>query len=190
MEYMSGCADKSFDLAVVDPPFFKGVAEASFYGRGLSGSGNQRGQYKRIDSWDKEIPGQKYHVELCRISKNQIIWGINYFDFKSITSGRLVWDKINEHSTFSKAEIASCSLISSVQMFRYRWCGFQQGPTCQVIEKRFHPTQKPIALYAWIFQNYAKSGDKILDTHGGSFSSAIAAHYAGLDFVGCEKDKE
>lgn len=190
MEYMAGLSDKAFDLAVVDPPFFKGVTDASFYGTGLSGSGVKRGVYKRIDNWDKEIPKQKYYKELCRVSINQIIWGINYFHFKNVPHGRLIWDKINDHSTYSKAEIASNSFIKSVQMFRYRWCGFQQGATCQVVERRIHPTQKPIALYQWIYQNYAKPGQRILDTHLGSGSSAIAAHYAGLDFVGCELDKE
>lgn len=190
MEAMRGMKDKEYDLAIVDPPFFAGVANPSFYGVGLSGSGNRRGRYKKIDSWDTQIPNQEYYQELCRVSVNQIVWGINYFNFNDVSSGRLIWDKVNDHSTFSKAEIASCSLIKSVQLFRYRWCGFQQGPTCQVVEKRFHPTQKPVALYKWLLKHYAKPGNKILDTHLGSGSSAIAAYDMGFDFTGYEIDEE
>lgn len=191
MEGMAQYPDKWFDLAVVDPPFFKGVAKKSFYGNGLSGSGNKRGNYKDIAAWDSNIPESDYYDQLVRISNHQIIWGINYFHFNNVPHGRLIWDKVNDASTFSKAEIASCSIIESVQIFRYRWCGFQQGPTCQVVDERFHPTQKPIALYDWIYKNYLPKGGKVIDTHLGSGSNRIAAYKAGnIDFVGYEIDAD
>lgn len=190
LEFMSQFPDKFFDLAIVDPPFFKGVATAGFYGKGLSGSGRKRGQYKEIANWDSNIPGQDYYELLLSKSKHQIIWGINYFpDFTKVPAGRLVWDKKNDDSTFSDGEIASCSLIDSVRFFRWKWCGFLQEDAKNK-EIRIHPTQKPISLYRWQLREFAKAGDKILDTHLGSQSSRIAAHIEGFDFWGCELDPE
>src|SRR5690606_36101486 len=111
---------------------------------GLSGTGRKRGVYKKIDSWDDNIPSDAYYKELIRVSKEQIIWGINYFYFKQVPTGRIIWDKRNDDSTFSNCEIASCSLIKSVKIFRYQWNGFFQEPGQQK-EERFHPTQKPVA---------------------------------------------
>ena len=136
---------------------------------------------KKIVSWDY-APGEDYFKELFRVSKNQIIWGGNYF---ALPPNRcfIVWKKTNipESFTMAMAEYAWSSFDDNAKVIELSSAG---------IENRFHPTQKPVALYHWIFRNYAKSGDKILDTHLGSGSSRIAAYDMGLDFVGCEIDKE
>ena len=151
---------------------------------------------KKIDNWD--VPDSSYFEELTRVSKNQIIWGCNYFDY-SFGAGRIVWDKCNDKTTFSDCEIAYCSLIDSVRIFRYMWNGMFQGKSIfegtvqqgnkKLNEKRIHPTQKPVVLYEWLLNRYAKSGDIILDTHVGSASSLIACHNTGHKFVGFELDK-
>lgn len=179
--------DNFFDLAVVDPPYFKGAGSDGFYGKKFTKEGRKKGHYKGIDNWDSNIPDESYFTELKRVSKHQIIWGINYYEFSGCT-GRLVWDKKNDDSTFSNCEIASCTLINHVKIFRYLWNGMLQE-NMKNKEKRIHPTQKPIALYDWIFSKFASKGMKILDTHLGSGSSRIAAHRAGLDFTGFELDK-
>lgn len=187
--------DKYFDLAVVDPPYFSGPERRKFYGRKESPIGVQR-FYHQSKEW--MVPGKEYFKELFRVSKNQIIWGCNYFDYH-FSPGRIVWDKCNGKSSFSDCEIAYCSIHDSVRLFRYMWNGMMQGKSIRegyvqqgnkkLNEKRIHPTQKPVALYEWIFERYAKSGDKILDTHVGSASSLIAAERAGLQYVGFEKDE-
>jgi len=189
MEYMKNIPDKYFDLACVDPPYFKGVANKNFYGSNISSTGVKR-LCSKSDNWDSNIPTEEYYKELVRVSKNQIIWGCNYFKFTQ-PAGRLVWDKQNDSSTFSNCEIASISIIDSVKIFRYLWNGMLQG-NMKNKETRIHPTQKPIPLYEWIYLNYAKEGMKILDTHLGSGSSAIAAHKVNmnLEFVGIEIDEE
>ena len=187
VELMKGYADGHFDLAVVDPPYFKGAGSDGFYGKKFTKEGRKKGHYKGIDNWDMNIPDENYFEELKRISKHQIIWGINYYEFSGCT-GRLIWDKQNDDSTFSNCEIASCTLISHVKIFRYLWNGMLQKDMKNK-EVRIHPTQKPVALYDWVFSNYAKEGMKILDTHLGSGSSRIAAHKAGLDFTGMELDE-
>lgn len=189
---MSGMAetpDKFYDLCICDPPYFKGVASVGFYGEKISKTGVKRGDYKSIEYWDKNIPGQEYFAELYRISKHQIVWGINYYEGFALNSGRIIWDKVNDDSSFSKAEIASCSFHDSVQMFRYMWNGMLQGDMKNK-EKRIHPTQKPVALYKWLIQNYAKPGDKILDTHVGSGSIRIACDELGYEFTGYEIDED
>lgn len=130
--------------------------------------------------------------------KKYIVWGCNYFNY-IFSHGRIVWDKCNGGSSFSDCEIAATNCHDSVRLFRYMWNGMLQGKSIseghimqgnkKLNEKRIHPTQKPVALYTWIFKNYAKEGYKILDTHLGSGSSRIAAYNAGLDFIGCEIDK-
>lgn len=189
MEYMRTLPDKAFDLAVVDPP----------YGIGESGEKNNTRSklaiskaYRPFFGKDLLPPDKDYFLELCRISKNQIIWGANHFAGKLCnpsSSCWLVWDKENGKNDFADCELAYTSFKSAVRIFKFRWQGMLQGDMKNK-EKRIHPTQKPVALYAWIFANYAKPGDKILDTHLGSGSSRIAAYDAGLDFVGCEIDKE
>jgi len=186
MEYMKTLPDKSFDLAIVDPPYFEEYGKKNYTGSDISTTGIKR-QTSKINEWG--VPDEKYFNQLLRVSKNQIIWGINYYAKHIDSVGRIVWDKKNDTSTFSKAEIASHSFGLRVDMFRFEWNGMLQGDMKNK-ELRIHPTQKPVKLYDWLLANYAKKGDKILDTHLGSGSSAIAAHYGGFDFVGCELDSD
>lgn len=188
--------DKHFDLAIVDPPYFSGPEKRGFYGKKISPIGVQR-IYKKTDTW--ELPSKEYFDELFRVSKNQIIWGVNYFNNYKFGSGRIVWDKVNGKSTFSDCEIAYCSIHDSVRMFRYMWNGMLQGKSIEeghiaqgnkrLNEKRIHPTQKPVNLYIWLLQKYAKTGQKILDTHVGSGSSLIACEKLGFNIVGFEISK-
>lgn len=190
---MSLMPDKSIDLAVVDPPYFSGPNKRKYYGSKISPIGVKRVDYPVTDDW--EIPGKSYFEELFRVSKHQIIWGCNYFNW-TFGPGRIVWDKVNGDSSFSDCEIAFCSLHDSVRMFRFMWNGMLQGKNIEeghimqgnkkLNEKRIHPTQKPIALYDWTFARYAKPGYTILDTHVGSGSSRISAEKAGLNFMGFE----
>lgn len=196
LQGMKEFPDKYFDLAIVDPPYFKGPNSRQFYGRKVSPIGVQR-VYQKIDDW--EVPDKAYFEELARVSKHQIIWGCNYFDYP-FGSGRIIWDKCNDATDFSDCEIAYCSMFDSVRIFRYMWNGMFQGKSItegtiqqgnkKLNEKRIHPTQKPVNLYRWLVQKYCKEGMKILDTHTGSASSLIAFHEANLDFVAFEKDKD
>lgn len=192
MAAMREMPDKCFDLAVVDPPYFSGPEKRGYYGSKESKIGVHR-DYPISPTW--KIPGEEYFSELIRVSKNYIVWGCNYFDFH-FPPGRIVWDKCNAESSFSDCEIAATNCHDSVRLFRYMWNGMMQGKSVReghimqgnkrLNEVRIHPTQKPVALYAWIFGRYAKPEYKILDTHLGSGSSRIAAYEAGLDFVGFE----
>ena len=189
MQHMRETKDNYYDLAICDPPYFKGVGTLGFFGSKTSSS--MRDYWKdniNTEMWDAGVPSIDYINELKRVSKHQIIWGINYFDFSNVVgSGRIIWDKKNCGSSFSHCEIASCSMIDSVKIFRYAWSGFVQENMKQK-QVKIHPTQKPIELYEWLLDRYAKLGDKILDTHSGSGSSAIAAANFGFDYVGCELD--
>ena len=169
MDLMRECADKAFDLAIVDPP----------YGIGISGNPVRQAHKKK--SWDAAIPDQSYFDELFRVSQNQIIWGGNYFPLPP-TQNLIVWDK-QQPQKFSLAmcEFAWCSIQRPAKMFR-RSVLLENG--------KIHPTQKPVALYRWILENYAKPGDRILDTHLGSGSIAIACHYAGHHLTACEIDRD
>lgn len=194
MEYMRSLPDKTFDLAVVDPPYFSGPERRGYYGNKVSSIGVHR-DYPISPKWD--VPQAPYFKELDRVAKKYIVWGCNYF-YYHFPAGRIVWDKCNASSSFSDCEIAATNCHDSVRLFRFMWNGMCQGKSIvegavmqgdkRKNEKRIHPTQKPVALYEWIFSRYAKPGDKILDTHLGSGSSRIAAYDAGLDFVGCEID--
>ncbi len=197
MEYMAKQPDKSFDLAIVDPPYFEGPNKLGFYGGRCSKTGVSRNGYKKLGVW--KIPDQAYFDELFRVSKEQIIWGYNYYPVMNAGPGRIIWDKCNSTSTFSDCEIAYCSMIDSVRLFSYMWNGMMQGSigngkiqegNKKLNEKRIHPTQKPVHLYKWLLTKFAEKGFRILDTHLGSGSSAIASHYFGCDFVGCEIDEE
>ncbi|MCP1103738.1 DNA methyltransferase [Aequitasia blattaphilus] len=189
--------DNYFDLAITDPPYFNGPNRRKYYGRSESTTNIKRVKYGVIDKWD--VPGQEYFDELQRVSKHQIIWGINYYDVV-LGPGRIIWDKVNGSSSFSDCEIAYCSKHDSVRMFRYMWNGMMQGKSIEeghiqqgnkrLNEKRIHPTQKPVNLYRWILNTYGKPGDRILDTHVGSASSLIACDELGYLFVGFELDKE
>ena len=183
MEIMKDIPDKYFELAIVDPPYFDGPQKANYY-KGTKQK-TDVGQYKDLsESW--LLPNKKYFIELKRISKNQIIWGINYFDV-SMPGGRIIWIKGVEKSPFSMCDIAYQSFYNRIDMFKYLWSGFWQE-NMKKKEIRIHPTQKPITLYRWLLQNYANPGDKIIDTHSGSGSLAIACYLEGYDFLAIEKD--
>ena len=169
MEYMATCKDKQFDLAIVDPPY--GIGGGLKGGRPFSMSGG--------DKWDNP-PDETYFRELFLISANQIIWGGNYFKLGR-TRGYVIWDKKNDGRDFSESEFAWTSFDRPARTFRYRFIGNKDTK---------HPTEKPIALYKWLLKNYAKEGDRIIDTHLGSGSSAIAAYDFGCEFIGCEIDKD
>ena len=184
MEYMVTLPDNAFDLAIVDPPYGGndaiGLKDCKTNGK----QATSRTEYKLFKN---VAPNQEYFDELKRVSTQQIIWGVNFYDVKDLTGGRIVWDK---HGTaFGRAEEAYYSDSKSVEIFEYTWNGMLQGNMANK-ETRIHPTQKPVALYEWLLTNYAKRGDRILDTHLGSGSSRIAAYNLGFDFVGCEIDKE
>ena len=196
MDVMREYPDNYFDLAIVDPPYFSGPEKRKYYGRKISPIGVKR-LYGQTSEWN--VPGKDYFDELMRVSKNQIIWGVNYYQY-DFGPGRIVWDKVNGKSSFSDCEIAYCSFHDSVRLFRYMWNGMMQGKSISeghiqqgnksLNEIRIHPTQKPVNLYIWLLQNYASGGDKILDTHVGSASSLIACEELGFDYVGCELDKD
>jgi site-specific DNA-methyltransferase (adenine-specific) len=187
VEAMKSYPDNYFELAIVDPP----------YGIGEDGSKNHtRGKlavaknYKSFSGQDKEPPSHEYFEELIRISKNQIIWGANHFISRIPFDSPcwIVWDKLNS-GDFADCELAWSSFKSSVRKFTYMWNGMLQQDMKNK-ESRIHPTQKPVALYRWLLQNYAKEGDNILDTHLGSGSSRIAADMEGYNFTGYELDKD
>lgn len=187
--------DNYFDVAIVDPPYYSGPEKRKFYGRKVSPIGVQR-IYDKSTSWS--VPEREYFDELFRISKNQIIFGCNYFNYP-FGSGRIVWDKCNGSSSFSDCEIAYTSFHDSVRLFRYMWNGMMQGKSIseghiqqgnkKLNEKRIHPTQKPVNLYRWLVQRYLKPGQLVLDTHVGSGSSLIAFEEYGLQYIGYEVDK-
>ncbi len=182
IEGMKQYPDKHFDLAVVDPP----------YGINAEQGTNRASRKKFADKeygWDSHPPQPLYYKELFRVSKNQIIWGANHFieDIPRANSKSwLIWDKKNPDRCFADAEMAWCSQIDNVRIINIR--------RVQELNKmdggKVHPTQKPVQLYAWIFDRYTQPGFKILDTHLGSGSSRIAANKAGLDFTGFEIDEE
>ena len=185
MEYMKTLPDKAFELAVVDPPYGNGGGEfSSRNGTRFGGRFDRYDKDKKLrkkSNWDY-FPGEDYFKELFRVSKNQIIWGGNYFSLPPCRCF-IIWKKTNILENFSMA------------MCEYAWCSFNDNAkiielSSQGITNRFHPTQKPVALYEWIYSRYAKEGDKILDTHMGSGSSRIAAYNMGFDYVGCEIDKD
>lgn len=188
MEYMQSQGDKSFDLAIVDPP----------YGIGESGKTNKsRGKlavakdYKPFAGGDIEPPKAEYFKELERVASDQIIWGANHFIDRIGKSSPcwIVWDKVNGESDFADCELAYASFKTAVRLFRFQWAGMLQGDMKNK-EHRIHPTQKPIKLYEWLLYGYAKPEHRILDTHLGSGSSAIAAFYYGCEFVGIELDHD
>jgi len=186
LHYMKQCEDKQFDLAIVDPP----------YGIGEDGKKNHsRDKLAKATkytpkNWDKETPSQEYFDELKRISKNQIVWGGNYFidKLKEPSMGWVFWDK-QMTGDFSDGELAYTSFNKALKKVTYTWNGMLQGDMKNK-EKRIHPTQKPVALYRWLLSNYAESGNKILDTHLGSGSIALACYDLKFDLVGIEIDNE
>ena len=205
LEYMRTLPDKAFQLAIADPPYGIG-ADKPAKKPGMIRQKN--GSYLPVTlndygkkDWDAEAPRREFFDELMRVSENQIIWGANYFGLKG---GMLVWDKMNGHSDQFGCEIAWQSFDLRTDIVHYMWQGMFQGEHCDIDirralgqqgnkslnEQRIHPTQKPVALYAWLLKNYAKPGDRIFDPMMGSQSSRIAAYKMGFDYVGCELDKE
>ena len=182
MDYMAGLPDKAFDLAIVDPPYGIGIGETI---NSVTG-----GIKYTPKNWDDEAPPQEYFLELRRVSRNQIVWGANHFIDRMPLSSPcwVVWDKNNGASLFSDAELAWTSFNSPVRLTKIHWCG--SAAIHETGQNKIHPTQKPVALYKWLLSRYAKPGDKILDTHGGSGSICIACHDLGYDLTWMELDED
>ncbi|MHC1772974.1 MAG: DNA methyltransferase [Flexilinea sp.] len=192
MDVLPEYPDGFFDLAIVDTPYFSGPERRNFYGARVSSIGVKR-LYRPVKQWN--VPGKDYFDELKRVSRHQIVWGCNYFDYP-FGPGRIVWDKCNPNTKFSDCEIAYCSLFNSVRLFRYMWNGMLQGKSISegyiqqgnkaLNEKRIHPTQKPVALYKWLLTSFAQGMSRLLDTHVGSASSLIAFEDLEYEYVGIE----
>lgn len=186
MQLMSRYEDNYFDLAIVDPP----------YGIDIAKNGSLGSDKFIAKDWDKETPKQQYFNELKRVSKNQIIWGYNYMTDKLPPCKCFIyWNKLNHHDNRSDGELAYTSFDKLAKHFEYMWDGNRYGFKSAIMgvgkkSIRIHPTQKPVKLYEWLLMNYAKEGDKILDTHLGSGSIALACHNLGYDLTACELDKE
>ena len=182
MEFMKGCKDNQFDLAIVDPPYgINGGLDNRNAIETKSGNNLRRLARKGGTEWDKKTPSEIYFNELIRVSKNQIIFGGNYFiDYLHSTRCMICWDKMTYIPSMSQIELA--------------WTSFDEHSRYVKINSnqndRMHISQKPVQLYKWLLKNYAKEGDKILDTHLGSGSSRIACYDGGFDFWGCELDKD
>ena len=192
MELMARYPDNYFSLAICDPPYGIGVSNNKKM------TSNSKKEYS-IKNWDEAIPTKEYFNELKRVSINQIIWGVNYFDGFGLNGGRIIWNKLgkdigrrNPMPNLSDCEIAYCSMRTNIKMFSYTQIGNVYGNDYQIDwnQNRIHPTQKPPQLYKWILDKYAKENDKILDTHLGSMSIAIACADYGFELVGCELDPD
>jgi site-specific DNA-methyltransferase (adenine-specific) len=177
MELMARYPDKYFDLAIVDPPY--GIGAENHAGKKENG-------WKQWEkkNWDNQIPNKKYFEELFRISKNQIVWGGNYMtEFLKPSMGWVIWDKGQRDFSLADGEMAWTSFNKAMRIWEY-------ARAKTISNNKIHPTQKPVSLYKWLLDKYAKKGDKILDTHLGSGSIAIACHDYGFDLTACELDKE
>jgi len=188
MNLMSRYEDNHFDLAIVDPPYGIDVDKQRINSKRKTAKWQNPTEYKYKSFDDSKMPTKEYFTELKRVSINQIIWGANYFvEHLKPSKGWIVWNKkadIKEH--LSMAELAWSSFDRKCNMYNHLWAGFKKK--YQI--KRIHPTEKPKELYEWLLMNYAKEGDKILDTHLGSGSIAIACHNLGYDLTACELDKD
>ena len=173
LEYMRTLPDNAFQLAIADPPYGIDI------GNGL-GSGKKT--CKMHHGWQFNVPNEEFFTELFRVSKEQIIWGGNYFNLP-ICDNWIVWDKLNPNLSFAEGELAWCSIHRKVRIFKHYSAMVDGGG-------KIHPTQKPIALYCYLLEHYAHAGDRIFDPMMGSQSSRIAAYKMGFDYVGCELDKE
>ena len=195
MDLMKRYPNKHFDLAITDPPYGIGFdGENPSMSEGLKKDGSKRfiktwrnpkekGYIRK--NWDNEIPKDEYFKELFRVSKKQIICGGNYFDLPK-TGGWIIWDKCVSMPSLSKCELLWTSFLNHTEIFKFLWAGYRKAE----VVNRQHPTQKPIALYKWLLINYAKPGDKILDTHLGSGSIAIACKDLRFDLTACEIDED
>ena len=183
IEYLATCKDNAFELAIVDPPY------------GIGDFTSSKTRHKKVN-WNNAIPDAKYFEELHRVSKNQIIFGVNYYAKHVEAVGRIVHDKTGGTGKGFPTEISTCDIAShsfgvNMKIFHYTSRGNVIGNKIDWENtQRWHPCQKPTALYEWLLMNYAKEGDRILDTHLGSGSIAIACHNLGFDLVGCELDTE
>ncbi len=189
MDGMKEFPDNYFDLAIVDP-VYGGVTQGGYMTNRAGGGIASHPEYN-LALWQQEKTGPEYFRELFRVSKNQIIWGGNYFavEIGKDSQGWIVWDKQHaSQRTFADCELAWTSFDRATRIFRFMWDGMLQG-NMKSKEKKIHPTQKPVALYNWILANYAAEGDIILDTHAGSASSLVACHRAGFRYVGFEIDR-
>ena len=176
MDYLRELPDNAFDLAIVDPPYGIGAGSKTY--------GKRKEKHEKKD-WDSEIPSPEYFNELFRVSKNQIIWGGNYFPLP-LTGGWIFWDKERgKETTFSDGELAWTNFMNTLKKVSVRYDGFIGMDT-----ERIHPTQKPVKLYEKLLDSYAKPGDKILDTHLGSGSIAIACNNLGFQLCACELDTD
>jgi len=201
LEAMRNYPDKYFELAIVDPPYGIGLGFSDKHEQ--KRGGGKKGGHEQKD-WNKQPPSDEYFDELLRVSKKHIIWGSNYYGHNQgkFGQGIIVHNKKVTPfiaSTYSHADIAATNCQNRITMFDFQWSGNVQNGRMNTknttdynlgIEHRIHPTQKPVALYRWLLQNYARQGDKILDTHLGSGSSRIAAHMEGYDFTGYELDTD
>ena len=184
MKLLKATPDKFYDLAIVDPPYGINVAKSGKVGGGKLAKVSDYG----AKEWDAYSPDSEYFIEMQRVSKNQIVWGANHF-MEKINKGSpcwIVWDKDNS-GNFADCELAFTSFKTASRLFKYTWSGMLQGDMKNK-ELRIHPTQKPVKLYEWLLTNYAKEGDKILDTHGGSMSSVIACLNLGYEITCSELD--
>lgn len=180
MKLMARYEDNHFDLAIVDPPYGIGVTKMTL--------GNGKKKINRgASDWDSDTPNQDYWNELFRVSKNQVVWGANYMtEYLPASMGWIYWDKGTGKNDFSDGELAFTSFKRALRSYKVSWVGANANNGTP----RIHPTEKPTQLYRWILDNYAKEGDKILDTHIGSGSIAIACHYRGFELTACELDKD
>lgn len=188
MELMSRYPDKYFDLAIVDPPYGIGADNKN---NGKNSDRHEKTSKARLKTykktnWDANIPSDEYFDELIRVSKRQIIWGANYF---GLVGGMIYWHKNVTMPTYSTGELAWVSWMNKLDFVDIAWHGMIQQDMKNK-ETRIHPTQKPVALYKWLLDNYAKPNDRILDTHLGSGSIAIACHDYGFDLTACELDAD
>ena len=190
MVLMKRYPDKYFDLAIVDPPYGIGADKKNNVNKKQTKKSASKSKYYGSQEWDLDIPSIEYFNELKRVSKKQIIWGVNYYPYANLfVGGRLFWDKGVTMPTYSKGELAYLSWLNSIDVVKIDWHGMIQYDMKNK-EIRIHPTQKPVKLYEWILRNYAKQGDLILDTHLGSGSIALACHKLNFDLVACELDTE
>ena len=182
---MANKPDNHYDLAIVDPEYGIGADIKNSTNKIQSNKSATASKFYGNQRWDNKATNE-YFNELFRVSKDQIIWGANYF---GLIGGYIYWRKNVTMPTYSKGELAYCSKINKVEEFEYTWHGMIQGDMKDK-ETRIHPTQKPVQLYKWLLLNYAKEGNTILDTHLGSGSIAIACYDMGFDLDGFEIDKE
>jgi len=197
MDFMPDVPDKYYDLAICDPQY--GIAEDGHRENNRSKLAKTKNYHKAL--WDQDRPLKEYFIELERISKNQIIWGGNHLAdlIGKYSPCWIVWNKVNGTSNFADCELAYTSFKTAVRMFSFMWNGMLQGDPKNGLkmnsnkknnQQRIHPTEKPIPLYKWLLENYAKPGQKLFDSHGGSFAHAIAAYDLGFDLDIIEIDEQ